>query len=102
MPVSLDELAPSANWPDAGKQPSMLAFTPEDFEPSWQDAVDLLPALAGTKVADGFNGIFSFTTDGMPLLGESRHVKGFWLAEAVWVTHSAGVARAVAQWLVAG
>jgi len=29
-------------------------------------------------------------------------VKGFWIAEAVWVTHSAGVARAVAQLLVDG
>jgi glycine cleavage system aminomethyltransferase T/glycine/D-amino acid oxidase-like deaminating enzyme len=102
MRASLEGLGPSANWQDAGRQPSMLAFTPEDFAPSWQDAVDLLPPLAGAKVGDGFNGIFSFTTDGMPLLGESRHVKGFWLAEAVWVTHSAGVARAVAQWLVDG
>ena len=29
-------------------------------------------------------------------------VAGFWIAEAVWVTHSAGVARAVAQLLVDG
>ena len=27
---------------------------------------------------------------------------GFWVAEAVWVTHSAGVGRAVAEWLVDG
>ena len=27
---------------------------------------------------------------------------GFWLAEAVWVTHSAGVGRAMAEWLVDG
>ena len=27
---------------------------------------------------------------------------GFWVAEAVWVTHSAGVARAAAEWLVDG
>ena len=48
------------------------------------------------------NGIFSFTPDGMPLMGESSSVAGFWLAEAVWVTHSAGVARATAEWLVEG
>ncbi|GEC09994.1 hypothetical protein SSP24_76490 [Streptomyces spinoverrucosus] len=35
-------------------------------------------------------------------MGESREVQGFWLAEAVWVTHSAGVAKAVAEWLVDG
>src|SRR3712207_7138875 len=44
----------------------------------------------------------SFTPDGGPLIGESRDVAGFWIAEAVWVTHSAGVARSVAQLLVDG
>jgi glycine cleavage system aminomethyltransferase T len=82
--------------------PSMLPFTHEDFEPSWRDAVDLMPALSGTKVEEGFNGIFSFTPDGFPLIGESPEVRGFWVAEAVWVTHSAGVAAAAAQWLVDG
>src|SRR3712207_8675655 len=42
----------------------------------------------------------SFTPDGGPLIGESADVPGFWIAEAVWVTHSAGVARSVAQLLV--
>ncbi|MER6926310.1 FAD-dependent oxidoreductase, partial [Streptomyces spiralis] len=46
--------------------------------------------------------LFSFTTDNFPLLGESRDVRGFWVAEAVWVTHSAGVGRAMAEWLVDG
>ncbi|MCJ7988142.1 hypothetical protein MUB15_00535 [Priestia sp. OVS21] len=48
------------------------------------------------------NGIFSFTPDGMPLLGESQAVGGFWVAEAIWVTHSAGVARQMAEWLMNG
>ncbi len=56
----------------------------------------------GAKVEEGFNGIFSFTPDGGPLIGESPDVAGFWIAEAVWVTHSAGVAKAVAQLLVDG
>jgi glycine cleavage system aminomethyltransferase T/glycine/D-amino acid oxidase-like deaminating enzyme len=87
---------------DAPVMPSMLPFTEEDFAPSWRDAVDLLPALAESKVDDAFNGIFSFTPDGFPLIGESREVKGFWVSEAVWVTHSAGVAKATAEWLVDG
>ncbi len=58
--------------------------------------------MADSKVEDGFNGIFSFTPDGFPVMGESRDVGGLWLAEAVWITHSAGVARAMAEWLVAG
>lgn len=62
----------------------------------------LLPATKEAKIEEGINGLFSFTTDGYPLLGESPDVKGFWVAEAVWVTHSAGVGRAVAEWLVDG
>lgn len=82
--------------------PSSLPFTPQDFAPSWQDSVGLLPALAGSRIEEGFNGVFSFTPDGMPVLGESRRLRGFWLAEAVWVTHSAGAAKAVAEWMTDG
>jgi dimethylglycine oxidase len=81
---------------------SVLPFTPDDFAESWDAAVALLPALHDAAIEHGFNGVFSFTPDGFPLLGEARSVRGFWTAEAVWVTHSAGVARAVAQWLVDG
>jgi glycine cleavage system aminomethyltransferase T/glycine/D-amino acid oxidase-like deaminating enzyme len=82
--------------------PSEREFTPADFDQSWSDAVDLLPALADAKVQEGINGLFSFTPDGNPLLGEHPNLRGFWIAEAVWITHSAGVARAVAEWLVEG
>ncbi|MET8412284.1 FAD-dependent oxidoreductase [Streptomyces sp. NPDC005195] len=82
--------------------PSSYPFTEEDWAPSWEDCRRLLPALRGTEIEEGFNGVFSFTPDGMPVLGESRALRGFWLAEAVWVTHSAGVARAVAEWMVDG
>nr|WP_143094801.1 FAD-dependent oxidoreductase [Streptacidiphilus jiangxiensis] len=98
LPVELADVAS----PGGPVMPSMLPFTEEDFEPSWLDARALLPALAATKVEEGFNGIFSFTPDGFPLLGEAPELSGFWVAEAVWVTHSAGVARAMAQWLVDG
>ncbi|MFD9704271.1 FAD-dependent oxidoreductase [Lentzea sp. NPDC059081] len=81
---------------------SELPFTKEDFEPSWEAAVDLIPALAEAGVDHGFNGLFSFTSDGMPLLGEHPGLSGFWVAEAVWITHSAGVARSVAEWIVDG
>ncbi|MGW3958233.1 GcvT family protein [Amycolatopsis sp. NPDC005003] len=82
--------------------PSMLPFTEDDFAPSWDESKLLLPALGGTKVEEGFNGIFSFTPDGQSLVGESADVRGFWLAEAIWVTHSAGIAKAVAELLVDG
>ena len=97
MPTSLDAL------PDAeGTMPSVLPFTEEDFAEAWEHSTRLLPALAETKVEEGINGIFSFTPDGAPLVGEHPDLAGFWTAEAVWVTHSAGVARALAEWLVEG
>ncbi|MFJ5100199.1 FAD-dependent oxidoreductase [Streptomyces sp. NPDC088554] len=89
-------------YEDAPVMPSSLPFTEEDFAPSWRDAAELLPALGASRAEEGFNGVFSFTPDGMPVLGEARELRGFWLAEAVWVTHSAGVARAVAQWMTEG
>ncbi|WP_367125360.1 FAD-dependent oxidoreductase [Streptomyces phytohabitans] len=99
MPVSLDDvLAPG----EAPEMPSMLPFTADDFAPAWRESVRLLPDLAGAEVTEGMNGLFSFTPDGMPLMGEHPELAGFWLAEAVWVTHSAGVARATAEWLVDG
>ncbi|MEV6292746.1 FAD-dependent oxidoreductase [Streptomyces sp. NPDC051896] len=98
MPVSLDDVA----HPRDAVMPSSLQFTEADFEGAWADSLALLPSLADAKIEEGFNGIFSFTPDGMPLMGESPKVQGFWLAEAVWVTHSAGVAKAMAEWLVHG
>jgi hypothetical protein len=82
--------------------PSRLEFTKEDFDPAWRESQKLLPVLQQTKIADGFNGIFSFTPDGGSIVGQAPHLDGFWVAEAVWVTHSAGVARAVAQVLTTG
>ncbi|MFB6552909.1 FAD-dependent oxidoreductase [Streptomyces sp. NPDC056405] len=84
------------------EMPSSYPFTPDDWAPSWEDCRRLMPALREAEIESGFNGVFSFTPDGMPVLGESRTLRGFWLAEAVWVTHSAGVAKAVAEWMVNG
>ena len=101
MPVNLRDLADSTDV-SASAMPSMLPFTDEDFAPAWEQCKLLLPCLETAKIDNGFNGVFSFTPDGGPLIGESPDVAGFWIAEAVWVTHSAGVARAVAQLLVDG
>ncbi|MFF3270854.1 FAD-dependent oxidoreductase [Streptomyces chrestomyceticus] len=100
-PMPVDPAAVPA-FDDAPVMPSSLPFTEDDFAPSWDDSRWLLPALDGARVEEGFNGVFSFTPDGMPLLGETPGLRGFWLAEAVWVTHAAGVAKAVAEWLTEG
>ncbi|MFF7190372.1 FAD-dependent oxidoreductase [Streptomyces sp. NPDC008222] len=99
MPVSADDIL---SVDEAEEMPSVLKFTEGDFEDAWTETRSLLPATREAKIEEGINGLFSFTTDGYPLLGESPDVKGFWVAEAVWVTHSAGVGRAVAEWLVDG
>ena len=99
MPVDMSTLmADTAGEP----MPSMLPFTEEDFAPAWSAAAELIPALGDSKVEEAFNGIFSFTPDGFSIMGEHRELSGFWVAEAVWVTHSAGVAKATAEWIVDG
>ncbi len=65
----------------------VMEFTPDDFQPAWQASLELLPGLRDSEIADGFNGIFSFTPDGGSIVGQSPDVDGFWIAEAVWVTH---------------
>jgi glycine cleavage system aminomethyltransferase T len=103
MPVDLADLAtyePAAI--SEHNMPSRLDFTLEDFLPAWEATKRMLPALQESDIEDGFNGIFSFTPDGGSLVGESKELDGFFVAEAVWVTHSAGIARAVAELLTTG
>ena len=61
-----------------------------------------MPGIEGAGLTRKFNGLFSFTNDGFPVLGESPEVRGFWSAQAVWITHAGGVGRAVAEWIVNG
>ncbi|MBA2511068.1 MAG: FAD-dependent oxidoreductase, partial [Rubrobacteraceae bacterium] len=100
MPITPDEI-PREHGPDR-EMPSLMPFTPEDFEGPWEESRRLLPSLQQTEIERGINGLFSFTPDGGSLLGESREVRGFWMAEAVWVTHAAGAARMIAEWMTDG
>ncbi|MDA3646804.1 FAD-dependent oxidoreductase [Saccharopolyspora indica] len=78
---------------------SVQPFTAEDFAGPWDEARALLPALRRTEIAEGMNGLFLFTADGMPVLGPSNEIGNFWVAEAVWITHAGGVGEMMAQWL---
>jgi len=102
MPIAASTLDAPSKDVSQYKMPSRLAFTPEDFKPAWDFSRELLPALKESEIEDGFNGVFSFTPDGGPLVGQAPDLDGFYVAEAVWVTHSAGVARAVAELLTVG
>jgi len=102
MPVDTATLSIPTKNINEHDMPSRLEFTREDFEPAWAESRDLLPCLQDVEIEDGFNGIFSFTPDGGALVGQHPRLDGFYVAEAVWVTHSAGIARAVAELLTDG
>ena len=87
---------------EALDQPAIMPFTRSHFEEGRMAAGELIPALKNVGLAYKINGIFSFTNDGFPILGEWPQVKGFWSAEAVWITHAGGVGKAMAEWLVEG
>ena len=82
--------------------PAERAFAPEHFERGMAAAREVIPSLDGAGMTRTLNGMFSFTTDGFPVLGESPEVPGFWSAQAVWITHAGGVGKAVAEWIVNG
>jgi glycine cleavage system aminomethyltransferase T/glycine/D-amino acid oxidase-like deaminating enzyme len=102
IPVTAASLGRTPEQVDEHHMPSRMLFTPDDFAPAWSATHDLLPSTRDCEIADGFNGIFSFTPDGGAIVGEAPDLDGFFVAEAVWVTHSAGVARAVAEVLTDG
>lgn len=103
MPVDIDTLEEySADTISSEQMPSSLPFTPEPFERAWRNAGELLPVIRDAQLQKGFDGIFSFTPDGGSLVGEAPTLDGFFVAEAVWVTHSAGIARALAQLITQG
>jgi glycine cleavage system aminomethyltransferase T len=77
-------------------------FTPEHFEVAWNSTNELLPPTKGADLTRKFNGMFSFTIDGMPIMGEAAHLQGFWTAVGVWVTHAGGVGKAIAEWMADG
>ena len=68
--------SPTTARSPAPSMPSMLPFTEEDFAPAWEQSQLLLPALRRAKIDAGFNGVFSFTPDGGPLVGESAGRRG--------------------------
>ncbi len=92
--------------PGGPMQPSLMPFTPEDFDLCEAEAARMFPALAGRmRPSDperSLNGMFSFTPDAGSIVGESASVRGVWVCEAVWVTHAGGMARQVVEWMEAG
>ena len=99
MPVEAEEILP---YEQAEIMPSQLEFTTEDWEPVQRISSQYMKGIGDANISDGMNGMFSFTVDTYPLVGEWKGLKGFWVAEAVWATHAVGVARATAEWIIDG
>ncbi len=99
LPVEPDDILSPA---EASRAPAMMEFTPEHFAVARRAAGELMPDLRDLELTDAFNGMFSFTPDGLPILGEAPEVAGLWIAEAVWITHGGGVGNVVAEWMDTG
>ena len=77
------------------RMPSRLDFTLEDFLPAWEDSQDLLPALRGARDRGRLQRHLLLHARRRAARWASPPTStGFFVAEAVWVTHSAGVAKA--------
>ena len=76
-------------------------FTPEDFTDAWRLMQDLMPPLQQSQISHGFNGMFSFTVDSFPIVGESP-VKGFWTSVGAWLSFAGELGKVLARWMVEG
>lgn len=77
-------------------------FTPEHLDEAWKRAREVVPALREPdELTRALNGMFAFSVDGMPLIGEVDPA-GLWMAVGVWITHAGGVGKAVAEMITGG
>lgn len=77
----------------------------EHFEPLLKNAIELVPALSKVGVKAWFNGIESFTEDGMFILGEAPEVKNFFVGagfNAFGIAAGGGAGKALAEWILEG
>jgi glycine cleavage system aminomethyltransferase T/glycine/D-amino acid oxidase-like deaminating enzyme len=93
------------------RQASVRDFTDEHWERATHPDRDkspkrafeeLLPVSEDATFEATENGIFVFTPDGMPVLGETSAVDGLWTALAIWWTHSGGYGKILAEWMETG
>ena len=85
--------------------PTEMPFTPEDFDPQMEDALELMPDILGNEavgVRYAINGLISLTPDGMPAIGETPEVRGLWSVAASWIKEGPGIARTAAELMTTG
>ncbi|HEX7951322.1 MAG TPA: FAD-dependent oxidoreductase, partial [Candidatus Limnocylindrales bacterium] len=90
---------------EAALSPTELPFTPGDFDPHLERALELYPTILGNEAVGmkhAINGLISLTADGMPLLGETPEVNGLWSAAAMWIKEAPSLMRMLAEWMTDG
>ena len=108
--VVLGGFEPCAKVWDASGPDGDRAFLelPEDwdqFEPFMEAGLRRMPCLAEAGIRHFMNGPESFTPDTRQLMGESPYLRGFYVAagmNSIGMMSSAGVGKAMAQWIAAG
>ena len=102
------ELTPKAYA--AATPPDDLEFHlfPEDmdqFQPLMEGAVKRFPCLERAGVKQWFNGLESFTEDGMFILGEAPEVRNVFMGcgfNSFGIASGGGAGRVLAEWILAG
>ncbi len=84
---------------EAALSPTEMPFTPDDFDPQMETAIELMDFLGDAEIKYAINGLLSLTPDGMPCLGELPDVENLWSAAAVWVKEGPGMGQVVAEWM---
>ena len=79
-----------------------LVWAAESFEQAIARAEELLPAESRFDPASRVSAVFAVTPDNLPLLGPVGTIPGVWSAQALWLAHAAGAARALAGAILAG
>ena len=87
---------------EAALSPTEMPFTPDDFDPQMEQAIELMDMLGDAEIKYAINGLLSLTPDAMPCLGETAEVTNLWSAAAVWVKEGPGMAQVVAEWMTHG
>ena len=87
---------------DSVEMPSINPFTSNHLSAGENASQKLFPCIKEAGYSYKINGIFSFLPDGFPLMGEFPKVKGIWLCEAIWIMHSGGAGKAIAEWMTEG
>ena len=87
---------------EAALSPTEMPFTPDDFDPQMETAIELMEMLGDAEIKYAINGLLAMTPDTMPCLGETPEVRNLWSAAPVRVKEGPGMAHLVAEWMTFG